>query len=69
MKKNFKNFKELLKIRFSAIFFKNMVRIARGITELELYFKGGGMCLFEKESFGCKTRQNLSINCDARNNK
>ena len=42
-----------------------MVRIARGTTELELYFKGGDTCLFEKESFVCKTRQNLSINCDA----
>ena len=29
------------------------------------YCRGGEVCLFVKESFCCKTRQDLSINCDA----
>ena len=29
------------------------------------YRTGGGVCLFVKESFSCKTRQEWSINCDA----
>ena len=29
------------------------------------YRRGGGVCLFVKESFCCKTRQDFSINCDA----
>ena len=29
------------------------------------YRRGGGVCLFVKESFCCKTRQDLSIYCDA----
>ena len=29
------------------------------------YRRGGGVCLFVKESFCCKTRRDLAINCDA----
>ena len=29
------------------------------------YHRGGGVCLFVKESFCCKTRQDLAISCDA----
>ena len=56
-----------------------MVLIKRGIKELKLYFirlylllsiyrrntREGAVCLFVKEPFCCKTRQDLSINRDA----
>ena len=29
------------------------------------YRRGGDVCIFMKESFSCKTRPDLSINCDA----
>ena len=32
--------------------------------EHKKYPRGGGVCVFVKESFCCKIRQDLSINCD-----
>ena len=58
--------------------FWNLVSFTRWITELELYFirlyffyqyrqyrRGGGVRLFVKESFCCKTKLDFSIKCDA----
>ena len=35
------------------------------LYQYKQYRRGGGVCLFMKESFCCKTRQDLAINCDA----
>ena len=82
MKKNFENFKELLKdlsVSFSAICLsetwcesqnesQNSNYILSGYNffyQYRQYRRGGRVCLFVKESFCCKTRQDLSINCNA----
>ena len=41
------------------------VFLKHGVNQYRQYRRGGGVCLFVKESFCCKTRQDLSINCDA----
>ena len=76
---NFKEFLKNLSVSFSAICLsetwyesqeesQNSNYILSGYNffyQYRQYSRGGGVCLFVKESFCCKTRQNLSINCDA----
>ena len=76
---NFKEFLKNLSVRFSAICLsetwcesqdesQNSNYILSGYNffyHYRQYRREGGMCLFGKESFCCKTRQDLPINCDA----
>ena len=77
--KNFKEFLKNVSVSFSAICLsetwcesqdesQNSNYILSGYNffyQYRQYRRGGGVCLFVKESFYCKTRQDLSINCDA----
>ena len=77
---NFKEFLKNLSVSFSAICLsetwcklqdelQNSNYILSGYNfffyQYRQYRRGGGVCLFVKESFCCKTRQDLSIICDA----
>ena len=80
MKKNFKNFEKIFK-NFTAVclfetWCESQVKeesqssnyISLGYNffhQNRQYRRGGGVCLFVKESFCCKIRQNFSINCHA----
>ena len=75
---NFKEFLKNLSVSFSAIYLsetwcesqdesQNSNYILSGYNFFYQYRqcrRRGGVCLFVKESFCCKTRQDLSINCD-----
>ena len=76
---NFKEFLENLSVSFSAICLsetwcesqdesQNSNYILSGYNFFDQYRqhrRGRGACIFVKESFCCKTRKDLSINCDA----
>ena len=76
---NFKEFLKNLSVSFSAICLsetwcesqdesQNSNYILLGYNffyQYRQYRTGGGVCIFVKESLRCKTRQELSINCDA----
>ena len=75
----FKEFLKNVSVSFSAIFLSETWCESRDelqnsnyilssynfFYQYRQYRRGGGVCLFVKESFCCKTRQDLSINCDA----
>ena len=80
LKKNFKNFKEFVKIlsvNFSATFLSwsksqeeshslNYILSSYNCFRLyRPYRRGRDVCLFLKESFCCKPREDFSINYDA----
>ena len=76
---NFKEFLKNLSVSFSAICLsetwcepqdesQNSNYVLSGYSlfyQYRQYRRGGGVCLFVKESVFCKTRQDLSIKCDA----